>query len=516
MNKNLIKLSSTVLTALMLAGCSGGEKPSGLPTDKPTELPVTAEATQVPVTPTVASVDASLVFQHENGIDFKSLLPKLATHAVELGEEHGNWKAFFLTSPFAFDYDSTAEALSSTEFGRNLIYKKSLYENGEGTLAMKLPGAWYEDTTGVIRLNGFKSDALGDYDYEIEIRATYSPQQVTGPDSITVEIYATDIAADTEAMQKRAEEVLRCVFGDELAHALVYAKSAPDEIYEGVNAKYNKWYILSTDIEFEDENGNDNKYHIGRSLHKDSSDNTILNFSVSVRTTHVNSGGALGVVENYDTFAVDMPSEIIELFDGRLGDKFSIVESRDAFDKILRTGDRYPYKASFLLEYTYIKKELFTGGISYDIEVDYRKAAEDLHPWVATGFIGKFDLLYDEAGTMTEFQYSVTGITDSVGVSRLDDATQLETFEKCLPQLKEQLMLAFGDEIKVDELELSECEVERNSDDKIEALTYSMPAALNVFGTCHDGTVKVKFTRGGISDMAYGSWRFAYKWTKSE
>lgn len=495
--QKLTKITATVLATLMLVGCTGN-KPT--PTPSPTSIP-TAPPTAAPAvtsTPTPA-----LNFTYDDTVDFATILPELATHAVQF---EGEDKALFLTSTLTLDPTTIVDTLRLTQFGKDLIYKQTLHEFGDGINPMRLESTQFEKQIGSITIDGFKPNALHDYDSTCQITASYRPNKVTGVEDIYVKMDMTDIP-NADAMQKQAEEFLIPIFGTQLAHALVYAPPTPDSEWG-----FNDENYYSITIDGKDENGEINSYRFVRSSHIEE-DEKYLTYRVAVGTSARNRN--LYLTEDYQSLATDIPAEIVGLFEGRLGEEFSIVQSRNSFDKILRTGENEKYLASFLYRYTYDKKYLFSGGTKYRISFDFRKTADELHPLTATCFGGDFEITYDANGKMTECEYTVSGVTDQTGVRMLDDASQMEAYERCLPQLKEQIRMAFDDGVILDELTLAECEQERDVNDRIVGLTYGMPASLNEFGKTHSGTIKIWFSLNGVTDMAYGAWSFSHRWQDS-
>lgn len=503
MHKRFIKLTAAVCAALMLAGCGGNKKPSNSPTPKPSSSSTAPQTTETSVDTTPSPTDSLITFTYDDKIDFTSILPPLTTHAVQF---EGEDKALFLTSTLTLDTATIADTLRLTQFGKDLIYKETLHEFGDGTNPMRLESTKFEKQIGNITIDGFKSDALHDYDSTCQITASYRPNRVTGIEDVYVKMDITDIP-NADAMQKQAEEFLTPIFGTQLAHALVYAPPTPDSEWGFDDENY-----YSITIDGKDENGEINSYRFVRSSHIEE-DEKYLTYRVSIGTSARNR--SLYLTEDYQSLATDIPAEIVGLFEGRLGEEFSIVQSRNSFDKILRTGENEKYLASFLYMYTYDKKDLFSGGTKYRISFDFRKTADELHPLTATCFGGDFEIIYDANGKMTECEYTVSGVTDQTGVRMLDDASQMEAYERCLPQLKEQIRMAFGDGVIIDELTLAECEQERDVNDRIVGLTYGMPASLNEFGKTHRGTIKIWFSLNGVTDMAYGAWSFSHKWQDS-
>lgn len=496
--KKTIIILMVIGMCLSLFACNPNKDnttPSPKETILPNETPKETEQVTEP-TPYIDVTNSPVVFNSED-VNLKTILPELKTKEFEYRGD----KVYFLQSPFSLNEQEIMEKLKNTQFGKNLTFTTHYREWGEGNAFDAPNNSGFVKQCGEITIVGYASDAQSIYDTSLEVSISTDTSETIGNHRIRVEM--TDIGnIPPTDLQTMAKEILMAMFDESMAHSIIYAPSIDVSDYQ---------YRLLEYIENTDEYDNTNKYTITRGIYL-KGNNKPLDLEIGVYLDTDAHNWANGYDIGYESIATDFPIDIPSIFNGRLGDVFSIADNKGTFDKFFKLEEAQPYICSRLYDYEYQKDTSYDGTTVYKINTDFCKHADELHPLMASHFYSEYTFTVGANQTIQDCRVKIQGTTDHEFYpygQPLTNETTLQIFNKLFPLVIEQIKMAFDDKVNVDNLTLDNFEPLYDPNNILGCLTYSLPASITIEGNTYDGTLNIKML-SGLNDSLAGSWTFTY------
>ena len=488
--KKTIVILMVIGMCLSLFACNSNKDNT---TPSPNETPKETESATEPVTTTTNS---PVAFDSED-VEWKTVLPELKTTVFEYRDD----KVYFLQSPFSLNEQEIMEKLKNTQYGKNLTFTTHYREWGEGNAFDAPNNSGFVKQCGEITFVGYDSDAQSIYDTSLEVSISTDTGEVIGNHRIRVEMTDIGNIPPTE-LQAMAEEILLTMFDETMAHAIIYAPSIDVLDYQ---------YRLLEYIENTDDYDNTNKYTITRGIYL-KGNNKPLDLEIGVYLDTDAHNWANGYDIGYESIATDFPVDIPSIFNGRLGDVFSIADNRETFDKFFKLEEAQPYICSRLYDYEYQKDTSYDGTTVYKINTDFCKHADELHPLMASHFNSEYTFTVDTNKTIQDCRIKIQGTTDHEFYpygQALTNETTLQIFNKLFPLVIEQIKMVFDDKVNIDNLTVDDFEPLYDPNNILGCLTYSIPASITIDGNAYDGTLTMKML-SGLNDSLAGSWTFTY------
>ena len=495
--KKIIIILMVIGMCLSLFACNPN-KDTTTPLPKETILPneTPKESEQAITTPDINTTNSPVEFDSEE-VEWETVLPELKTIEFEYRDN----KVYFLQSPFSLNEQEIMETLKNTQYGKNLTFTTHYREWGKGNAFDAPNNSGFEKQCGEITIVGYDSDAYSIYDTALEVSISTNTSETIGNNRIRVELNDIGNIPPTE-LQSMAEEILLTIFDESITHSIIYAPSIEFSGYQ---------YRLLEHIENTNEYNNINEYTITRGIYL-KSNNDPLDLEIGVYLDTDAHNWATGYDVGYETIATDFPVDIPSIFNGRLGDVFSIADNRKTFDKFFKLEETQPYIYSHLYDYEYEKDTSYDGTIVYIINTDFCKHADELHPLMANHFYSEYKFTVDANNTIQDCRIKLQGTTDHefypYGQPLTNEIT-LQIFNKLFPLVIEQIKMVFDDTVNVDNLTLDDFEPLYDLNNHLGYMTYSIPASITIEEITYEGTLTIKVL-SGLNDSMAGSWTFVY------
>ena len=379
----------------------------------------------------------------EEDIELQNILPELKSKFVN---ETNDIVIELVDSPFVFTPEEILAKLKNSASFKDCSFTTKTEEIGA------------KQTTGGIAINLL--DTI--YCYKNNESSPYFHIDITRclPTTVninSVHIYISETPAKDLPVQEQWSELFNIVFGEEIGHAMLYARDkdtlsddrSKNMLHEKVMSDYTgHYYTVYRNVEEYDDGKITGDFQLNIS-------------SGAVNTYPVYKG-------DYKPVAKTFKYNASELFDRRLGEQTDIFAT-DIFNRYMSIGKREEDGDNFgrtvLNEYSYSTAIGLNGEHIYESSSDFcQYTGPDFASSVknSANLSITFSVTEDMNEKISDYSYHISGKSRDIDKAETPEEVlneKEEKLEKILEDIKDQLVLVFGDGINVSELTINDFEI---------------------------------------------------------